>query len=102
MSLVDWMVGIDKISWTLLYVPVVLCVTVCLFMLLLATIELELENEGRYDPVLASLILHCASLACPDVANFSPEAPASLPVDFRHYQSLRSTQHTAQETARQR
>jgi hypothetical protein len=43
----------------------------------------------------ASPILHCISFACPDTATMSPEAPVSLPIDFRHYLSLRLTQHTA-------
>jgi len=44
------MIRVDKITWTIFYLPVVLYVMICL--LFLATIEIELENEGRYDPVL--------------------------------------------------
>lgn len=44
------MLRADIFSWTLLYVPVVFYIIFCL--LFLAKLGLELENEGRYDPVL--------------------------------------------------
>ena len=44
------MLRVDVISWTLLYIPVVFYTMFCL--LFLAKLGLELENEGRYDPVL--------------------------------------------------
>jgi hypothetical protein len=50
LSLVNWMLRVDAISWILLYIPVVFYTTFCL--LFLAKLGLELENEGRYDPVL--------------------------------------------------
>jgi hypothetical protein len=50
LSLVNWMLRVDIFSWTLLYIPVVFYTMFCL--LFLAKLGLELENEGRYDPVL--------------------------------------------------
>lgn len=44
------MLRADIFSWTLLYIPVVFYIIFCLFFL--AKLGLELENEGRYDPVL--------------------------------------------------
>jgi len=44
------MLRTDIFSWTLLYIPVVFYIIFCL--LFLANLGLELENEGRYDPVL--------------------------------------------------